>query len=364
MNIFIETKTKPIEEQMVEFVETKGLGHPDTICDSVCEHCADALAEFYKKRFGKVLHYNIDKALLIAGASIPRFGGGKTLSPVRLIIAGRATNKVHGKEFNAAKVIKASAESYLSRFKGAKFNVIVDVKPGAANLRVIAKDKVPVANDTSFGASHYPFSKTESMVSKARDYILSPEFRRRYPSAGQDIKVMGIRVQDKIRLVVAIAFIGKHVRDMEQYIKIKNSIITELTNRYKVNVDLNTLDDVTGDENLIYLTVTGLSAEMGDDGQVGRGNRYNGLITPSRPMSLEACAGKNARHPGRSYQVAAFHAAKSLVKAGAKSAEVKIITNIGGPLEEPSAVSLKLEGQLSKPVIEKCVRDAIKAAIK
>jgi len=41
-----------------------------------------------------------------------------------------------------------------------------------------------------------------------------------------------------------------------------------------------------------YLTVTGTSAEAGDDGQVGRGNRANGLITPCRPMSLEAVAGK------------------------------------------------------------------------
>ncbi len=33
---------------------------------------------------------------------------------------------------------------------------------------------------------------------------------------------------------------------------------------------------------------SGLSAETGDDGQVGRGNRVNGLITPNGPMSLEA----------------------------------------------------------------------------
>ena len=42
----------------------------------------------------------------------------------------------------------------------------------------------------------------------------------------------------------------------------------------------------------VYLTVTGTSAEMGDDGQVGRGNRPNGLITPYRPMTLEAAAGR------------------------------------------------------------------------
>jgi S-adenosylmethionine synthetase len=37
----------------------------------------------------------------------------------------------------------------------------------------------------------------------------------------------------------------------------------------------------------VYLTVTGTSAEAGDDGEAGRGNRVNGLITPYRPMTME-----------------------------------------------------------------------------
>ena len=68
---------------------------------------------------------------------------------------------------------------------------------------------------------------------------------------------------------------------------------------------VNALDDPkASDESGIYLTVTGLSAEQGDDGEVGRGNRVNGLITPSRAMSLEAAAGKNAvAHVGKLYNL-------------------------------------------------------------
>jgi len=56
----------------------------------------------------------------------------------------------------------------------------------------------------------------------------------------------------------------------------------------------------------LYLTATGTSAEQGDDGQVGRGNRVNGLITPYRPMTLEAAAGKNpVSHVGKTYNIAA-----------------------------------------------------------
>lgn len=53
----------------------------------------------------------------------------------------------------------------------------------------------------------------------------------------------------------------------------------------KVTVVINAADNYEKD--IVYLTVTGTSAECGDDGQVGRGNRANGLITPYRPMTLE-----------------------------------------------------------------------------
>jgi S-adenosylmethionine synthetase len=363
MQVFTERIKDPVEKQEVEFVESKGAGHPDTICDSVCEACGQALATYYKRRFGTVLHYNIDKALLVAGAAKPRFKGGSITSPIRLTIAGRATDSIGPRKIPARQIIKDAAKKYLSQFRLARFEVSVDVKSGAANLTLIAKKKKPVANDTSFGASHYPFSKTEQLVLDAQEYLSSATFRKLFPAAGQDIKVMGVRTKDRIKLTVAIAFIGKHVKHMADYISIKNSVACHLVKRFGADVDINTLDDVTGNEDSIYLTVSGLSAEMGDDGQVGRGNRYNGLITPSRPMSIEAVSGKNARHPGRSYQVAAFNIAKALVeKARAGAAEVKLVTNIGAPLEEPT-VSIKLERAVSRSEIEKTVRSSIRNSI-
>src|SRR5690606_40191772 len=69
-------------------------------------------------------------------------------------------------------------------------------------------------------------------------------------------------------------------------------------------VEVNMADGETPES--VYLTVTGTSAESGDYGQVGRGNRANGLITPHRPMSLEAVAGKNpVTHVGKLYNLLA-----------------------------------------------------------
>jgi hypothetical protein len=48
----------------VEIVERKGLGHPDTLCDHLTEELSLGLSRRYLAQFGRVLPYNVDKALL------------------------------------------------------------------------------------------------------------------------------------------------------------------------------------------------------------------------------------------------------------------------------------------------------------
>lgn len=365
MNIFIEKIKDPVEKREVEFVESKGVGHPDSICDAVCEECGKALAMFYLKNFRRILHYNIDKGLLVAGSSRPKFKGGRIISPISLTIAGRATDRVGKRKLPVRKLIKGAAEKYLKQFSLAKFRVNVNIKSAAANLKVISESDKAIANDTSFGASHYPLSRTEQLVLDVQEYISSQKFRTLFPYAGPDTKVMGVRTRNTTELTVAIAFIGKRIRDMNDYIVKKDRIAIHLIERFKVKVDINALDNACGDENSVYLTVSGLSAEMGDDGEVGRGNRYNSLITPSRPMTLEAVSGKNPRHPGRSYQIAAYNIAKALAeKNKIRSAEVQLVTDIGSPLDEPKAVSLKIQGSLKRETAEKIVKDGIIDALR
>ena len=60
-----------------------------------------------------------------------------------------------------------------------------------------------------------------------------------------------------------------------------------------------------------YLSLTGTSAEDADSGQVGRGNRANGLIAFSRPTGGEATAGKNpVAHAGKVYSVLSHRLAR------------------------------------------------------
>jgi S-adenosylmethionine synthetase len=353
MDIIIEKIKNPIEKQRVEFVERKGLGHPDSICDLACDAVSIALSKEYIKRFGTVLHHNVDKALLVGGKSAPEFKGGKIIEPFKLIVAGRVTSKIGNEKINVKKIAEKAVNDLMKQYRYLKNNYkfIIDVKEGAANLKEVFKRKA-TANDTSFGTSHYPFSRLEKLVKKTTDVLSSEEFLARYKAVGEDIKVMGVRVDNKFKLTVAIAFVDRFVANMNEYINLKFSVLKYLKNSLGKNIDIeiNTLDDISAKTaSSVYLTVTGLSSEMGDDGNTGRGNRINGLITPNRPMSFEAAGGKNINHPGKLYQVLAYEIAKkvSLLK-GIKECNVKLVSQIGRPLNKPQAVSVEVYGENSK----------------
>ncbi|VVB62632.1 S-adenosylmethionine synthase [uncultured archaeon] len=98
----------------------------------------------------------------------------------------------------------------------------------------------------------------------------------------------------------------------------------------------------------IFLTVTGTSIEMGDDGATGRGNRGNGLITPMRPMTMEAIAGKNpVSHVGKIYNVLAERMAKEIAQQdGVEEAYVTLVSKIGSPLDKPLLRGVRICGDL------------------
>jgi S-adenosylmethionine synthetase len=347
-NIIVEkVRRKPIEKAKVLICEKKGVGHPDTIMDGICEYSSRELSKHYLKHFGTVLHHNVDKGLLVAGTSTPKFGGGRVITPIKFIICGRATSKVGGIKVNVNKIIQEAALNYLKQLRYLEkkhYKVIIEVREGSANLKEVFKG-VPMSNDTSFGVGHAPLSSVEKMVDDVGKYLHS--LRKKYKAIGEDIKVMGVKSKGKYRLTLAIAFVDKYVASMREYVKLKEKVLLDVQKFVGVKclVELNTLDSVQGGENSIYLTTTGLSAEMGDDGQVGRGNRVSGLITPNRPMSLEAAAGKNINHPGRLYQILSQMIAERVAKLdGVKECYVKMLTQIGRPLDEP-LVSVEIVGK-------------------
>ncbi len=369
MNIIIEElKARLVEGQQVEVVERKGIGHPDTISDAVCEAVSNALSRYYTKHFGVVLHHNVDKALLIGGRSTPKFGGGKIDRKIKLIIAGRITDSVGTRKIPVDRIAIKAAKNVLSKVLpnylsvDDVFDISLYYEPGAENLKQVfkAKGKVGIANDTSFGVAFAPLSRTEKVVLEIANFLNSQAIRRKYRFIGTDVKVMGLRKKNKVRIIFSVAYIDKHIKSPQDYFKKKEIIkreVEKIVKKYFSSYEIyhNTLDNPKAkDENEIYLTVSGLSAEHGDDGQVGRGNRVNGLITPSREMSMEAAAGKNIRHPGKLYQIMAHIIANRIAKIkGVKECYVEILSRIGYPLDKPEVVYIKLIAENFNYVQEK-----------
>jgi S-adenosylmethionine synthetase len=158
-----------------------------------------------------------------------------------------------------------------------------------------------------------------------------------------------MRKNEKITLTVACAMIDKHVDDQDHYFQIKEELrgkIFDLAGEYtdrEVEVFVNTGDDAEAGS--VYLTVTGTSAEMGDDGSVGRGNRCNGLITPNRPMSMEATSGKNPiNHVGKLYNLLSNQIAKDIATnvSGIEDVYIRILSQIGHPIDQPLIASAQV----------------------
>ncbi|MBW2966547.1 hypothetical protein KY342_05575, partial [Candidatus Woesearchaeota archaeon] len=154
-----------------------------------CEAVSRALSQEYIKRFGIVLHHNVDKGLLVAGRSAPKFGGGKVLEPIKLTIAGRATSRVGSKRIDVKTIALKAVWRELKRFRylvDKDIKIIIDIKEGAANLQEVFKKDVAVANDTSFGVGHYPLSRLEWVVKHVAYLLNSRLFLNKFKAVGED----------------------------------------------------------------------------------------------------------------------------------------------------------------------------------
>lgn len=346
---------QPIEKRKVEMCEHKGIGHPDTIVDGICESASRALSKSYLQTFGAVLHHNLDKGLLVGGQSLPRFGGGRIVQPIKIIVCGRAT-ALNGKN-DVEKLVVDAAKLYLKkiiRCDLSNFQITTEIRNGSPNLTKIFEQKgsVPLANDTSFGCGYAPYSRLEESVLSLSGMMKSPEFRKLFPAAGDDFKIMGHRVNKGLSFTIALAFVDRYVDGVAHYFGMKKAVTQYLKDHLGVpaEIRMNCLDSPRAqNENDLYMTVSGLSAEMGDDGQVGRGNRVNGLITPAREMSLEAAAGKNPlSHVGKIYNVLAMMLAKDIHEKIDQVNEiyVKLLSAIGERIDLPQIAAVEVSSKV------------------
>jgi len=352
-------RQRALEDQILEICERKGLGHPDSICDAIMNQVSIELSKEYLNRFGTILHHNLDKGLLAAGETEVKFRGGKVLKPMLIVFGDRATFEVAGQTIPVPEIATETAKRWVKnnlRFvdpeKHIKYQV--EIKPGAVALQDIfdRKGRYLGANDTSATVGYAPKTKMENLILDLEQYINSKEFKKQYPESGEDVKIMGSRKNSNVDITIAMAFVDRFVESEEDYFKKKGEILEHLREfinsrfeMYKINLTLNALDSKGRGIDGVYLTVLGTSAEVGDSGQVGRGNDVIGLIPLNRPTSSEAAAGKNpVSHVGKIYNFLSYRIADQIHEKvpGVKEVYVWLLSQIGQPINLPKVASAQL----------------------
>jgi S-adenosylmethionine synthetase len=366
--VFIHRK-KPVWDRDHEVIERKGIGHPDTIADKLASEISRAYSRYtYDNCDGQVLHHQIDKLMVIGGKTEVEWGGGRFVSPVKVVVAGRASGTYMGRSLPVDDIVNQTVVSFFSE----KFplidvgkDIVVENKltsnagPGtikqstgsiahmfdpAKKGEVRGYEKL-VANDTSFCLYYSPLSKLENAVLHAERYLNGKDIKNFHPWLGTDIKIMAVRNQGQQDITMCIPQISKYVSSLEEYLDNLNKIGTLIEKYFKnaldsndVNISINTKDDY--EKNNVYLTVSGASLS-GDIGVVGRGNRVNGLITSSRPMSMEGTNGKNPRYySGFIYAILSKLISERLYAVSGEENVVEIISQNGGPLLKPWRINV------------------------
>lgn len=341
----------------VETVERKGIGHPDSMCDGFGEACSRAISKAYIEEFGTILHHNLDKSLLVCADDDVAYEFGdprKLVKPIRYIQSGRVTPL--SEDFGETlEILREAILDYGQTFKyldvddPTQFLIDFEVGKGSAELAGNASTyKTPLAGDSSFGCGFAPRTPLEELVYTTERLINSEPFMEKFPT-GQDVKVMGSRTNGTLNLTCAIAMIQSKIKSGSEYQRVEKELTQELIEHaenllgnYNRKFELDLQVNAAG----YWPTVTGLCCERADEGQIGRGNRVSGLITPSRRSSMEAAAGKNPyNHVGKLYNIGADVIANAVYNEFSdrvNDVQTVLTSRIGKPITEPKFFSVEV----------------------
>lgn len=359
----------------VEVIERKGKGHPDTLADELGECLSIAYSKYCLNNFGVILHHNFDKVGLMGGLSKVGFNVGKIISPIRVLVNGRASLKFGDKNIPVKELITKEIQNFFTKkfphIKGSKdlYRIIWEISTGSSPGAVSSEDsyrqhwfeprnkddlselKNLNCNDTSMGVAYYGHTKLEQFVLNIEKTLNSKKYKKDKLWLGSDIKIMCSRINKDVTLILCVPQIGLYVNSLNEYQNnlsiIKEtiySIAEETISDFNLSININMRDKFDSESKDLYLTYTGSSIEMGDEGFVGRGNRFGGLITPNRLYSMEGIAGKNpVYHTGKMYSAMAYELSKKIYEKYGKASESLLIGVTGQSLKTPSKIVVKIE---------------------
>lgn len=371
-----------------EVVERKGIGHPDSLSDGLAEALSVAYSAYTLEHFGAVLHHNFDKVGLLGGRSEVNFGRGCMTSPIRVLVNGRVSACFGTTDIPVEDIVKKTTREFLGRRlpkiaprQDLEFlwNLSTGSSPGQVDaspdeesyrrhwfsprgLSDLRELRHLACNDTSIGTAYAPLTPLESFVLQVEKELHE---ENDLPWLGTDIKILAVRRGMSVDITMCLPQIADKVPNIDAYtanIDTARGLVLGLAARvlpdHNVELSTNTRDNLQIPE--LYLTATGSSIESGDEGLVGRGNRANGLISTTRPYSMEGVCGKNpVYHTGKIYTVAAQQIADELAALFDTSFNVWVVGQSGRELNDPWQVVVAHDGPVDRNLVEVTVKSVM-----
>ncbi|MBR3897878.1 MAG: hypothetical protein IKJ43_01180 [Bacilli bacterium] len=368
------------EKKDFEVVERKGIGHPDTIADALANECSKEYSKACLKEFGAVLHHNLDKFYFGGGWVFNDFGLIDKKKPIIARINGRISKNVGDKIIDVdgimIKTIKRYVKSVLPHIDIEK-DLLIDLNYtqytkfknwfSPNSIDDVPDAKKPSANDTSAYVCHYPMTTCELLAYELEHFFWdynefgypSPKFE----NIGQDIKVMVTRIDNKITANLCVPVIASYIKNQDEYDEIIKSYETKLQvlgnkicedTDYDVNVKINELE---GPHYRKYMLGIGTCAECGEEGIVGRGNNFSGIISVGRPYSMEAPFGKNPRyHSGRVLSYLCNKLSKKIYEQLKVKNTIYVVTKNKDELLPPYLMYIQTSNYVSEDIVKEIIK--------
>ena len=387
MSIELLNKFISPDKTRLEVVERKGLGHPDTLADGIAESAAIEYAKYCLDRFGIIPHHNLDKATIIGGLCLQKFGGGQFVEPVKMIFQGRASKSFGGEIIPLEEIQSTAAKNYIARVMP---HLDINNPLQYASSSVTSSNssrpywytpesiedlpeyagKNPRANDTATMTSYWPLTNIEKLALDLEGYFYKdnqedlPE--PRFDFIGQDIKVMCVRNGKKVTVTICIPQVTSCTPNRNLYNEREEAIEEKLLvyakelmgDQFTIKLKVN--PTVAGKNPMPYLVTGGSCVDFGEEGAVGRGNKTHGLISSFRPNTMEAPHGKNPVYfVGKILGYQADLIAKKIYERLNTGCQVIMQADIGDDLFDPARIIISTEKTVSKKEVDQTVTECL-----
>jgi S-adenosylmethionine synthetase len=346
-------------ESKFEFIQRKGIGNPNSLCDGIAEAILSTFQDIYIRDYGETQPCSITDLKIIGGKTEPKFGGGHVSEPSSIIILGEAAPCSQDLD----DIAMDATVSYLTDL-APNFdinNIVCCFDEGSLNPKEEEKNRFK-RSLIEYGVGYDTNSALGEII-----YILETSFfpdQRELPDSpiGYDINLTGIRNDKDIDININCAMIDENLENKYEY----ESVIEQLT--YELNEGMNKIFTLCNLDYTIklkinecykYLTTMGTFAES-QNGKIRHGNSCNGLISPLYPMQF--VSGLDSKYDiTKIYGVLTTQLNKQLCIKYPEINEINILmhTKIDKPIINPIEINVNVNGDIDCNEIEQFIENTL-----